>query len=139
MTKAIKGIGAIEILSTMLPQHSLLTIYKSFYGLILTMVIYFMINQTIKVYVKKQRLFNTMLLWPLLVPLNLHFKLNFSMNQAQNLLSLDGGSENCVCFLRLKNWFTRVSIQYITTKQPSVQNLSIEDVTTFFCGSVVFR
>ena len=139
MTKAIKGIGVIEILSTMLPQHSLLTIQKSFYGLILTMVIYFMINQTIKVYVKKQRLFNTMLLWPLLVPLNVHLKLNFSMNQAQNPLSLDGGSENCVCFLRLKNWFTRVSIQYITTKQPSVQNLSIEDVTTFFCGSDVFR
>ena len=139
MTKAIKGIGVIEILSTMLPQHSLLTIQKSFYVLILTMVIYFMINQTIKVYVKKQRLFNTMLLWPLLVPLNVHLKLNFSMNQAQNPLSLDGGSENCVCFLRLKNWFTRISIQYITTKQPSVQHLSIEDVTTFYCGSDVLR
>ena len=30
MTKAMKGIGVIKRLSKMLPQHSLLTIYKSF-------------------------------------------------------------------------------------------------------------
>ena len=30
MTKAMKGIGAIKRLGKMLPQHSLLTIYKSF-------------------------------------------------------------------------------------------------------------
>ena len=30
MTKAMKGIGVIKKLSKMLPQHSLLTIYKSF-------------------------------------------------------------------------------------------------------------
>ena len=30
MTKAMKGIGVIKILSKMLPQHSLLRIYKSF-------------------------------------------------------------------------------------------------------------
>ena len=35
------------------------------YGLLLTMLVYFMINQTIKLYVKKLRLFNTMLFWPL--------------------------------------------------------------------------
>ena len=27
-------------------------------------------------------------------------------------MSLGGGSENCVCYLRLKNWFTRISICY---------------------------
>ena len=77
--KAMKGIGAIKRLSKMLPQHSLLTIYKSFvqphldYGDIL-------INQTIKGYVKKLRLFNTMLHWLLLVPSQVHLKLNFTMN-----------------------------------------------------------
>ena len=33
-----------------------------------------------KVYVKKLRLFNTMLLWLLLVPSKVHLKLNFTMN-----------------------------------------------------------
>ena len=77
--KAMKGIGVIKRLSKMLPQQSLLTIYKSFvqphldYGDIL-------INQTIKGYFKKLRLFNTMLHWPLLVPSQVHLKLNFTMN-----------------------------------------------------------
>ena len=38
-------------------------------------------------------------------------------------MSLDSGSENCVCFIRYKNWFTRISVPYDTTKQPSVQHL----------------
>ena len=81
-TKVMKGIGVIKRLSKM--------------------VIYFMINQTIKLYVKKSRLFNTMPLRSLLVPTKLHLKLNFKMNQAQNLLSLDGSSGNGICFLKLK-------------------------------------
>ena len=48
------------------------------YCLILTMVIliYFMINQTIKVYVRKLKIFNTMLLWPLLVPSKVHLRVS---------------------------------------------------------------
>ena len=70
MTKAMKGIGAIKRLSKMLPQHSLLTIYKSFvrphldYGDIL----YDQPNKS------------TMLLWPLPVPSKVHLRLNFTMN-----------------------------------------------------------
>ena len=72
------------------------------YDLIFNIVIHFMINQTIKVYVKKLRLFTTILTWPLPLPLKLHLQLEFTMNQTQNLLSLDGGSENCAFFFRLK-------------------------------------
>ena len=67
MTKAMKGIGVIKKLSKMLPQHSFLTIYKSFarphldYGDILYD------QPTIKIFVKKLRLFNTMLPWPFIL------------------------------------------------------------------------
>ena len=67
MTKAMKGIGVIKKLSKMLPQYSFLTIYKSFarphldYGDILYD------QPTIKVFVKKLRLFNTMLPWPFIL------------------------------------------------------------------------
>ena len=61
-----------------------------------------MINQTIKVFVKRLRLFNAMLIWSLPVPSKVHPKLNFTMNSPYNLLSINGGSENCVCFVRLK-------------------------------------
>ena len=60
-------IGVIKKLSKMLPQHSFLTIYKSFarphldYGDILYD------QPTIKVFVKKLRLFNIMLPWPLIL------------------------------------------------------------------------
>ena len=76
----MKGIGVMKRLNEKIPRHSLLTIINHLYGLTLTMVIYFMINQTMKVYVKKLRLFNTMLLWPLPVPSKVHLKLNFAMN-----------------------------------------------------------
>ena len=79
MTKATKGIGVIKRLCKMHPQHSLLTIYKS---LIRSHVDYgdILYDQTIKAYVTKLKLCNTMLLWPLLVPSKLHLKLNFTMN-----------------------------------------------------------
>ena len=41
---------------------------KELYGLILTMVANCTINQTIQVYVKKLRLFKTILLWLIPVP-----------------------------------------------------------------------
>ena len=79
MTKAMIGIGAIKRLCKMRPQHSLLTIYKS---LVWSHVDYgdILYDQTIKAYAKKLKLFDTMLLWPLLVPSELHLKLNFTMN-----------------------------------------------------------
>ena len=67
MTKAMKRIGVIKKLSKMLPQYSFLTIYKSFarphldYGDILYD------QPTIKIFVKKLRLFNTMLPWPFIL------------------------------------------------------------------------
>ena len=53
MTKAMKRIGTIKRLSMMLPQHSLLTIYVNY---LYKPRLDLMINQTIKVYVKKLRL-----------------------------------------------------------------------------------
>lgn len=58
----MKEISVIKRLSKVLPRHSLVTIYKSFlrphldYGHIVKN------NPTIKVYFKKLRLFNTILL-----------------------------------------------------------------------------
>ena len=64
ITKAMKGVGVIKILSKMLPQHSLLTIYKSF--------------------------------------VRPHLDYGDILYDQSKLLSLDSGSENCVCFTRLK-------------------------------------
>ena len=85
MTKAMKGIGVIKILGKLLPRHSLLTIYiyiyiYHLYALNLAMVIYSMINQGIKVFGKKLKLFNTVLLWSLLLPSKVYLKLKFTMN-----------------------------------------------------------
>ena len=56
----MEGISIIKKLSKTLPQHSLMTIYKSFMTLI--MVILFMTSQMMKVSIKKFKQFNTMLL-----------------------------------------------------------------------------
>ena len=58
----MKRIDALTKLSNMLPRHTLITIYKTF-------VTYCMINQIIKVSVKKLEVFNKMLPLPLQVPL----------------------------------------------------------------------
>ena len=80
MTKAMKGIGVIKRLSKMLPRHSLLTIYKLFVRPHLYYSDIFDDQPNNKVFVKKLRLFNTMLLWPLPVPSQVHPKLNFTIN-----------------------------------------------------------
>ena len=56
------------------------------YGLILTKAIYFMINQTTKIYVRKLRLFNTMMLW-LLPTITGHF-LRLKKLVYQNIYSI---------------------------------------------------
>ena len=76
----MKEICVIKRLNKMLPRNSLLTIYKSFAWPHLEMTIYFMIKQIIKGYVKKLRLFNTMLLWPFPVPSKVHLELSFTTN-----------------------------------------------------------
>ena len=80
MTKAMKGIGVIKRLSKMLPRHSLLTIYKLFVRPHLYYSDIFDDQPNNKVFVKKLRLFNTMLLWPLPVPSKVHPKSNSTMN-----------------------------------------------------------
>ena len=82
MTKAMKEICVIKRLSKMLPRHSLLTVYKSFVRPHLDYcdILYDQPNNNS--FVKNLRLFNTMLLWPLLVPSKVHLKLNFTMNEA---------------------------------------------------------
>ena len=62
MAKETKGISLIKRLSRMLPLHSFSQNINHLYDLILHMVMYFKVKQTIKVYVKKLSLFNTMLL-----------------------------------------------------------------------------
>ena len=63
----MKRIDALTKLSNMLPRHTLITIYKTF-------VTYCMINQIIKVSVKKLEVFNKMLPLPLQVPLQVHLR-----------------------------------------------------------------
>ena len=67
MSKAMKGKGVIKKISNMLPQHSLITIYKVFVRPHLDYGDIFMMNQIRKVSVRKLKLFNTMLLLPLQV------------------------------------------------------------------------
>ena len=110
MTKAMKVIGVITRLSKMLLWHSLLTIYKSFvrphldYGDI-------MINQTIKVFVKKLRLFNTMLLWRLPVPSKVY--------TSQIKLYNEFGFES----LEFRWWFRKLFLLYIKLRKLVYQNI----------------
>ena len=67
MSKAMKGKGVIKKISNMLPQQSLITIYKVFVRPHLDCGDIFMMNQIRKVSVRKLKLFNTMLLLPLQV------------------------------------------------------------------------
>ena len=56
--KCNRIIGLIRRLSINLPRNSLLTIYKSFIDLISTMVIFYMINQTIKIFRTNKKKFS---------------------------------------------------------------------------------
>ena len=82
MTKAMKEIGIIKRLSKMLPWHSLLTKYKSFvqphldYGDIL----YDQPNNKSLHQKIVTVQFNSISLWPLLVPSRVNLKLNFTIN-----------------------------------------------------------
>ena len=70
MTKAMKGICIIKKLSKTLPQHALITIYKSLVRPHLDFGDIFMTSQIMKVSIKKLKEFNTMLLSQLQVPSN---------------------------------------------------------------------
>ena len=61
ISKANKGIGILRKLYNVLPRNSLITIYKSFIQLTLTMVPSFLTNQKMRVFVKKSNQFNIML------------------------------------------------------------------------------
>ena len=76
MTKAMKGIGVMKRLSKMLPQHSLLTIYKSFVKphLDYSDILYDQPNNTFLSKKTETAQINTMLLWPRPVPSKVHLK-----------------------------------------------------------------
>ena len=73
------------------------------YGLILTMVANFTINQTIQVYVKKLKLFKTILLWLIPVP---------SQGTSQLKLYSELGLQS----LKFRRWFIELRLLFKTKK-----------------------
>ena len=83
-SKANWGIGVIRKLSHVLPRHSLITIYKSFVKPHLEYCDIICNQSNNESFGTELRGFDTMLLLQLLVLLDEHHKLNFTMNLASN-------------------------------------------------------
>ena len=125
MTKAMKGIGAIKRLSKMFPRHSLLTICKSFvrphpnYDDIL----YDEPNNKSFCQKIKTVQYNAALAITGAIKGTFQIKRTMNYNElGSESLELGRWFRKLCLFYKIKNWFTRISIKYDTTKQPSVQH-----------------
>ena len=139
MTKAMKGKGVIKRLSKMLPQHSLLIIYKSFtrphldYGDIL----YEQPNKTFCQKIETNQ-YNAALAITDAIKGTSQIKLYNELG----LESLEFGQwfrQLCLFYMIKKNWFTRISIQYDITKHPSVQHLVNWGCCNIYCRTDLFK
>ena len=121
MTKAMKGIGVIKKLSKMLPRHSLLTMYKSFvrphldYG----DIVYDQPNKSFCQKIETVQ-YNAALAITSAIKGTSQIKLHNELGLEP--LEFRWWFRKPCLFIRLKNWFTRTTIQYDTTKQTSVQH-----------------
>ena len=98
-----------------------------------------MINQTIEVHVTKLRLFNTMLLWPLLVPSKVHLIKLYNELGLESLEFRWWFRKLCLFYKIKKTGLPEYLFNMIPQSNHQYNTRSIEDVTTFYCRTDAFK